>query len=650
MKYRAEIDGLRAIAVIPVILFHAGFEWFSGGFVGVDVFFVISGYLITTIILAEKEKGSFSLANFYERRARRILPALFLVMFACLPFAWFWLLPSDLKDFSQSLIAVVTFSSNILFWQETGYWGAENELKPLLHTWSLAVEEQYYVLFPLFLMLMWRFPKSWMITSFVLLVVCSLIAAQWSAYNDPTANFFLLTTRAWELGIGACIAFYFIYKKQTVRALLSHQSIDEILGVVGLILIGYSVFLFDETVPFPSVYALVPTIGTGLIIVFASQNTWVGRVLGMKIPVEIGLISYSAYLWHQPLFAFAHHRSIHEPSELLIMGLSLITFVLAYLSCKYVEKPFRKKDLFNRKAIFIFGLSGSIIFLSIGVAGHLTGGFNRVSDKNGMTQEAIEMQFKINHGLSNRCDELPSLSPDCKTGDQPEVLIWGDSYAMHLVPGVLSSNPNVKIIQLTKSVCGPFFDIAPVTKSYPAEWARGCLEYTNEVRKLIQASNTIKYVVLASHFNNYLTANNELLFRNGDIERANVNTVTREFQNTLEELKSMGVVPVVFSSPPANGEDLGRCLGKAEWMGERLDRCDFELSQMSEDRTGEYRFLEQFKGTTRVIRLDEMICDQAKCRSHFGSTWMYRDKGHLSIAGSVKLGREYGFYDMIIGD
>jgi len=143
MNYRAEIDGLRAIAVIPVILFHAGFEQFSGGFVGVDVFFVISGYLITTIILAEKEKGSFSLANFYERRARRILPALFLVMFACLPFAWFWLLPSDLKDFSQSLIAVVTFSSNILFWQETGYWGVENELKPLLHTWSLAVEEQY---------------------------------------------------------------------------------------------------------------------------------------------------------------------------------------------------------------------------------------------------------------------------------------------------------------------------------------------------------------------------------------------------------------------------------------------------------------------------------------------------------------------------
>lgn len=160
MKYRAEVDGLRAVAVIPVILFHVGFGYFSGGFIGVDIFFVISGYLITTIILTEKEQGTFSLINFYERRARRILPALFLVILVSLPFAWIWLLPSDMKDFSQSLVAVSTFMSNILFWSETGYWGAENELKPLLHTWSLAVEEQYYLLFPLFLLLMWKFRKN----------------------------------------------------------------------------------------------------------------------------------------------------------------------------------------------------------------------------------------------------------------------------------------------------------------------------------------------------------------------------------------------------------------------------------------------------------------------------------------------------------
>jgi peptidoglycan/LPS O-acetylase OafA/YrhL len=178
MKYRPEIDGLRAIAVIPVILFHAGFSTFSGEFVGVDVFFVISGYLITTIILSEMEQGRFSIIGFYERRARRILPALFLVMLVSLPFAWFWLLPSDMQSFSQSLVAVSSFSSNILFWLTSGYWDTASELKPLLHTWSLAVEEQYYILFPLFLMLMWNYRKRWILGAFILIAGISLITAQ----------------------------------------------------------------------------------------------------------------------------------------------------------------------------------------------------------------------------------------------------------------------------------------------------------------------------------------------------------------------------------------------------------------------------------------------------------------------------------------
>jgi peptidoglycan/LPS O-acetylase OafA/YrhL len=216
MKYRKEIDGLRAFAVIPVILFHAGFSQFSGGFVGVDVFFVISGYLITTIILAEKENGTFSLVNFYERRARRIIPALFVVLLVSTLFSWLWLSPSHMKDFSQSLIAVSLFSSNILFWQETGYWGVENELKPLLHTWSLAVEEQYYVLFPLFLMMMWKFGKRWILSSFFIVAIASLLLSQWAAFNEPAENFFLLPTRGWELAIGAGIAFYFLYRKTSL--------------------------------------------------------------------------------------------------------------------------------------------------------------------------------------------------------------------------------------------------------------------------------------------------------------------------------------------------------------------------------------------------------------------------------------------------
>ena len=215
MKYRAEIDGLRALAVVPVIFFHAGFELFSGGFVGVDVFFVISGYLITTILIEDLENQRFSLVNFYERRARRILPALFFVMFVCIPFAWMWMLPSQMKDFSQSLVAVSLFASNVLFWRESGYFDAAAEEKPLLHTWSLAVEEQYYVLFPIFLFLAWRYGKKRVFWMIVAMASISLLLSEWGWRNKATANFYLAPTRAWELFAGSIAAF--IVQKNGVR-------------------------------------------------------------------------------------------------------------------------------------------------------------------------------------------------------------------------------------------------------------------------------------------------------------------------------------------------------------------------------------------------------------------------------------------------
>ena len=375
MKYRAEIDGLRAIAVVPIILFHAGFEYFSGGFVGVDVFFVISGYLITTIILSEKEQGTFSLVNFYERRFRRILPALFMVMLVSLIFSLLWLMPSYMEDFSQSLMAVSTFSSNILFWRESGYWEISNELKPLLHTWSLAVEEQYYVLYPLFLMQIWHFRKDWILGSFIVIAAISLAIAQWGAYYKPIPTFYLLPTRAWELSIGAGIAYYFLYRKQTVRTLLSHKSVNEALGLLGLLMISYAVYVFDKGTPFPSLYALVPTVGTGLIILFSSSQTMVGRLLSIKPLVAVGLISYGAYLWHWPLLVFARHLSLTEPSELTFAILALLSFPLAYLSWRYIEKPFRTKSIFSRKAIFTLSFIGSVLFITVGLAGHFSNGF-----------------------------------------------------------------------------------------------------------------------------------------------------------------------------------------------------------------------------------------------------------------------------------
>lgn len=370
MKYRREIDGLRALAILPVILFHAGFEAFGGGFVGVDVFFVISGYLITTIILAELEQGNFSLVNFYERRARRILPALFLVMFACLPFAWAWLLPDDMEDFALSLVAVPVFASNILFWQQNGYFDTAAELKPLLHTWSLAVEEQYYVLFPLFLMLFWRIGKRVLLAVMAVVFVVSLLLAERASVTSPTAAFYLLPPRGWELLIGAFAAFYLARANRAPFG----RSLSEVAGWTGLALILYAVFAYSKETPFPGFYALVPTVGSVLIILFATQETTVGRLVGNRAFVGIGLVSFSAYLWHQPLFAFARYTSETEPGMAVFLLLSAASFGLAWLSWRFVETPFRHKGTFSRRAIFTFALAGSLFFIALGLYGTLRQG------------------------------------------------------------------------------------------------------------------------------------------------------------------------------------------------------------------------------------------------------------------------------------
>lgn len=429
MEYRREIDGLRALAVLPVILFHAGFDTFSGGFVGVDIFFVISGYLITTIILTELEQGKFSIVNFYERRARRILPALFLVMLVCIPFAWLWLLPSDMKDFSQSLVAVSIFLSNVLFWDQSGYFDTAAELKPLLHTWSLAVEEQYYVLFPLLLIWCWKLGKRRILILLVLVFIISLIIAQWAAYVKPTTAFYLLPTRCWELLIGGFAAFYL--------SKVNHKNFDksfcEVGGSIGVALIIYAVFFYSKTTPFPGFYALVPTLGTVLVILCANQQNIIGKFLGNKVFVGIGLISYSAYLWHQPLFSFARHKNLSEPNHIVFIWLSLITLMLAYFSWRFVEAPFRSKDKFTRKSIFSLALLGSFFFISFGVLGNYTNGYK-------MRFDEIQLPNKWDppikcHGadaISNFKDPLNECLGANANGIPGDIFLLGDSHAAQL--------------------------------------------------------------------------------------------------------------------------------------------------------------------------------------------------------------------------
>ena len=370
-KYRPEVDGLRALAVLPVILFHAGFEAFSGGFVGVDVFFVISGYLITTIIISELSQDKFTIANFYERRARRILPALFLIMAVCLPFAWFWLPAADLLEFGTSLAAVSIFLSNVFFWIDTEYFNTAIEVKPLIHTWSLAVEEQYYILFPVFLALTWQLGTKRIVFLLVLIFLASLGIAVWGSQSFPVAAFYLLPARGWELLVGGFAAFYLHHK-----AHFNSRGVNQFLSLFGLGLIIYSIVYFDKTTPFPSLYTLIPTIGTALIILSAVPKTLVNQLLSLKFLVGIGLISYSAYLWHQPILAFARYRVLGELSNSVLLTLCVSSLLLAWVSWKYVEAPFRDKQKFTRKSIFLMSVSGIVAFGAIGLTLFFTHGFS----------------------------------------------------------------------------------------------------------------------------------------------------------------------------------------------------------------------------------------------------------------------------------
>jgi peptidoglycan/LPS O-acetylase OafA/YrhL len=253
MQYRREIDGLRAVAVLPVILFHAGFSVFSGGYVGVDVFFVISGYLITSVLITELEQGDFSIARFYERRARRILPALFVVMFACFPFAYMWMMTKQLEDFSASVVTVILSMSNIFFLSQVDYFASSAELQPLLHTWSLAIEEQYYFLFPLLLLALRRFRCRVAVIVVILLILLSFIFSEWAWRGNAERSFFFTLSRFWEIGAGTICAFMIVGRA---------QRSSNVLSALGLVLIVFAIFAYNDSTPFPSAYTLVPVVGT----------------------------------------------------------------------------------------------------------------------------------------------------------------------------------------------------------------------------------------------------------------------------------------------------------------------------------------------------------------------------------------------------
>lgn len=640
MKYRPEIDGLRAVAVLPVIAFHAGLETFSGGFVGVDVFFVISGYLITTILLNDLEQGRFTLLDFYDRRARRILPALFTVIAVSIPFAWAWMTPLAFKDFGQSIAAVMAFASNFLFWWETDYFAAEAELKPLLHTWSLAVEEQFYLFFPLLLAFLWKFGIRRVVAGIVILALVSLFFGEWAWRHAPAANFYLPFSRVWELFAGSICA-----------VVLWHQPrhAQPALAAAGLAAIIAAIFIFDGQTPFPSLYALLPVGGTALIIVF-SRGTFVAQLLSTRMFVGIGLISYSAYLWHQPLFAFARIRTVHEPSALLMAGLSLLTLVLAWLTWRFIEAPFRGKAgaaRFSRRQIFALSGGAMAAFVAFGVVVDRGEGLDWRKAPSGVAYADFDFSqaLRRNVGLSSECRSGFTLSAACRTSDTPELLVWGDSYAMHLVPALLGSDPDLAMVQQTKSACSPIRGVSITNAKYPFSWAEGCIAYNDRVLEWLAAQPDISYVMMSSVLS---ILGLDLVNVSGDIRPDNqIDFIFEEVQQTASEIRAMGKYPVFVSPTPRAGGDVGACLTAMTLFGSPDDICDFAVADLTKGTLRNQAFVRRLSGIMPIIALEDYICPDGLCDMQIDDVFMYRDTGHLSVEGSAFLGKRINFAALV---
>lgn len=602
MIYRREIDGLRAVAVVPVILFHAGLTVFSGGYVGVDIFFVISGYLITSILIGELEQGNFSIARFYERRARRILPALFFVMLCCIPFAWMWMLPSELKGFSQSLVAVTLFASNMLFWGEENYFSPAAELKPLLHTWSLVVEEQYYVLFPVLLLLLWRFGRNRAFWAIAGMAAVSLLLSEWGWRHKPSANFYLAPTRAWELLAGSLCAFWL-----TGRA----QRTNNWLSLLGLALIVFAIFRFDDATPFPSVYALVPVVGTALIILFGGAGTWAAELLGTRGFVGIGLISYSAYLWHQPLFAFARIRILPKPEQSLMLALAALSLVLAHFSWRYIEKPFRKGQasiLPTRRAVFAASGIAIILFMAVGFVGHINNGFiNRLDPEKQELLKTASFSPMRDRCHINGTREF-AVSESCVYfGENPEIAVLGNSHAVEIA-----------------------YSLAEVAKEYKKSvlhlTVSACLFLTNDENKPCDDfySGRIEYIL-----NKIAVKHVVLSFRYEISDRNSFGSIV----DLANFLNSKGKNVVLILQAPALNEPATYYL--RPYM-ESNYRSFFSRTRKSwvDEVADEHAQLSRLNPNIGVVDVADIFCDKVNCYSIKDGNLLYSDDNHMFVKGA----------------
>lgn len=640
LKYRPDIDGLRAIAVIMVVLFHAQLDLFKGGFVGVDVFFVISGYLITSLILKDLEKGSFILSDFWERRIRRILPALAFVVFATLLLGLLIFLPLDLVRLGSQIEWQSITASNVYFWKQVDYFNTEHELQPLLHTWSLAVEEQFYIVFPLLTIAVWKYARAHLLKILWGLFLLSFLASVWAITWDTGAAFFLLPFRMWELLAGSLLA---AYQK---REFSWTQKQCEILSWAGLVMVLGAAIHYTEKTSFPGAAALLPCAGAVLLILSGGgRGTFISRALSHKIPVFIGLVSYSWYLWHWVIFCFVEYvlqNRFNYPEKFFSVALS---FILAILSWRYVEKPFRKPNgvLRSRRAVFVFAL---IVLSTMAATGKI------LSEKKGLPARVPPKAMTYANGAKDTnpmrklCDKdkyKRLLKNDvCEAnpgkGIKPTFILWGDSQADAISPAfaVLSEKYGKNGYLAFKSGCPPILDIRHRDNDNVKPF---CVDYNAEHFRFIKNSG-IKDVFFVANWTSWVR-NKTLYFEDSEWYVAQLdayeNILMAGVQRTVDDLHKIGVRIHFLINTPTFEFDPPRALAINSMINMPVDGLYMGKDSLLKKRAIDIdEFIVKNEGPDFIVYdAASMLCDENVCRAEERGQSLYADYGHISRYGAV---------------
>lgn len=625
-SYRPDIDGLRAAAILSVLFFHLDISLIKGGYLGVDVFFVISGFLIAGIIRDEIERGEFSLAGFYERRARRILPALLAVCLACLAGFFFVFLPRDYIELNQSVAAALLFVSNIFFWRKTGYFATDTDEKPLLHTWSLGIEEQFYILLPLLLVFLSRRQAQQSIPVVVAgLAAFSLLAAEMAVRQGNNAAFYLLPFRFWELAVGALLAL--------IRPPpLSVPHADNLLTVAGLLLILFSVLSFSSSSGVPGLAAVFPCLGAVLVLYAGGRATISHRTLTLEPIVWIGKISYSLYLWHWPVLAFANYMTKTPYEGAGRLWILLASFALAGLSWKYIETPFRDRKFLSRQKIFALAGGATGILVLVALGGAMMKGYPSRFSPEILALEAVtgkdQPDFVHETCLPEEGKPFSAVAAECQLGDlsRPEVtaILWGDSHASAFGPVVdaLLKEHRIRAVMETKSACPGFVGTYRWdTKDFPS-----CLDFNKKVLDAIHRDGRIRTIFFAGR----LTPVAEKFI--GEVE------FSKALSSTQKILEAQGIRVFFIGPVPEPEFDVPRCLLRQAQFGKTLMPCTPpDVEKIREAHADVLKALERIEPQTRVFYPQRSLCSATRCLITVNGKAAYFDDDHLSRTGAMFL-------------